>query len=141
VLSVKGSVRRGEWKTFLPFSSIIFFLVFLDQASKILVKTMGGKTYCNRGVAFGFFPGESWTALVIMMIFFVLVAYKIADKILDSKIPMALILGGGISNLIDRGRLGCVMDFINLQVWPVFNAADVMVCAGVISLVFLSLKK
>lgn len=41
-----------------------------------------------------------------------------------SWIPLVLLLGGAAGNLIDRLRFGCVIDFIDFRVWPVFNFAD-----------------
>jgi len=45
-------------------------------------------------------------------------------------IPLALIWGGSLGNLVDRLRRGAVVDFIDVRVWPVFNAADVAISAG-----------
>ena len=48
---------------------------------------------------------------------------------------LALILGGAVGNLIDRIRLGHVIDFLDVFVgeyhWPAFNIADSAICAGV----------
>ncbi|MDR1027178.1 MAG: signal peptidase II [Rickettsiales bacterium] len=50
-------------------------------------------------------------------------------------IPMALIVGGALGNLIDRVRFGAVVDFIDWHAgtwhWPAFNIADVCICVGV----------
>ncbi len=43
----------------------------------------------------------------------------------------AVLLGGGISNLLDRLVRGHVIDFIHVSYWPVFNVADVAICVGV----------
>jgi lipoprotein signal peptidase len=45
-------------------------------------------------------------------------------------LPLLLILAGGISNLIDRMHYGCVIDFINLKFWPIFNIADIYITIG-----------
>ena len=47
---------------------------------------------------------------------------------------LAMILAGGIGNLIDRFRFGAVVDFINLGWWPIFNIADALLVCGVILL-------
>jgi signal peptidase II len=53
-------------------------------------------------------------------------------------IGLGLILGGAIGNLIDRARLGYVVDFIDLywrnHHWPTFNVADIGITVGVILL-------
>lgn len=46
------------------------------------------------------------------------------------KLGLAIIAGGALGNLIDRIRLGYVVDFLDLGVWPVFNLADVAIVAG-----------
>ena len=47
---------------------------------------------------------------------------------------LTAVLGGGLGNLIDRVRLGYVVDMFNFQfmTWPVFNVADILVVCGVI---------
>jgi signal peptidase II len=51
----------------------------------------------------------------------------------------ALVLGGALGNAIDRVARGGVVDFIHIRFWPVFNVADIAVCAG-IALMFLGLR-
>jgi signal peptidase II len=41
-----------------------------------------------------------------------------------------VLTGGAIGNLIDRLRVGAVIDYVDLSVWPVFNLADVAVTVG-----------
>lgn len=43
---------------------------------------------------------------------------------------LALLAGGAVGNLIDRVRLGAVIDYLDLHIWPVFNLADMAVTAG-----------
>jgi len=47
-------------------------------------------------------------------------------------LPVSLIVTGGVSNLIDRLHYGCVTDFIDLKIWPVFNLADIYITIGAI---------
>lgn len=51
-----------------------------------------------------------------------------------------LIFSGALSNIIDRLIFGCVIDFIDLHFWPVFNLADTMITIGGIILIIKSLK-
>ena len=48
-------------------------------------------------------------------------------------LPVALgfVLGGSVSNLLDRVRLGHVTDFLDLRYWPAFNLADTFIVVGV----------
>lgn len=58
-------------------------------------------------------------------------------------LPLALILGGAVGNVIDRARLGHVVDFIDVYYgswhWPAFNIADSAICVGAVCLVAFSL--
>lgn len=47
---------------------------------------------------------------------------------------MGLILGGALGNLLDRLRLGYIIDFLDFRVWPVFNLADSAITVGIILL-------
>ena len=53
---------------------------------------------------------------------------------------LALLAGGALGNLLDRLRLGAVIDYIDLAVWPVFNLADVAVTLGAGLLVLILLR-
>jgi len=88
----------------------------------------------NSGVAFGLFK-EAGT-------FFIFLAGIVVAAILYSvrrlpaqqrlvRIALGLALGGAVGNLIDRLRLGYVIDFIDFRFWPVFNLADSAIVVGV----------
>jgi signal peptidase II len=47
---------------------------------------------------------------------------------------LGLLIGGSISNLVDRVRLGHVTDFLDLRFWPAFNLADMFIVIGVLML-------
>lgn len=52
-------------------------------------------------------------------------------------IPLTLVLGGAVGNLIDRARIdGRVMDFMDFKIWPVFNFADSAIVCGMLVLLF-----
>lgn len=55
-------------------------------------------------------------------------------------VPLVLILSGAVSNIIDRLYFGCVIDFIDLKIWPVFNIADSFIVIGVILVVISNFK-
>ena len=81
-----------------------------------------------------------WLSIIILG---VILYYhdKIAakDKFLHTSI--AIIFGGSIGNLIDRIRLGYVIDFIDLKIWPSFNIADAAITLGAIGLIYYMIKK
>ena len=45
-------------------------------------------------------------------------------------------VGGAIGNLIDRIRLGYVIDFLDFRIWPVFNIADMAIVIGALLLIY-----
>ena len=49
---------------------------------------------------------------------------------------LGLQLGGALGNLLDRVRLGSVVDFVDFKIWPVFNLADTAIVVGVGILAF-----
>jgi signal peptidase II len=49
-------------------------------------------------------------------------------------VALGLVIGGSVSNLIDRVRLGHVTDFLDLRYWPAFNLADSFIVVGVAAL-------
>jgi len=96
----------------------------------------------NTGIAFGLFKGNVIffivsTILVIAILVFLL---RLESKNYKVIIPLALILGGAIGNLIDRLRFGYVVDFLDFRVWPVFNVADSAITIGGIVLFFILLR-
>ena len=60
--------------------------------------------------------------------------------LLHNTCPIILILSGAVSNLIDRLRFSCVIDFIDLKFWPVFNLADTFITIGGIMIAICLLK-
>jgi len=91
----------------------------------------------NSGAAFGLFSGGRWPLIVAAGGASVAVAalMSLRPVRLAAAIPLGLVLGGALGNLIDRIRIGEVIDFINMGVgehrWPVFNLADTGVTLGV----------
>ena len=87
----------------------------------------------NRGVAFGLFAGLSplIAALAALTLVFLLSYNK--GRRLRSRAAgagIALMAGGAAGNLVDRVRLGYVVDYLDVHVWPVFNLADVAIVVG-----------
>jgi len=132
-------------------------LVVLDQATKFLVVTnlsygqsipilfnLLSITYVhNFGAAFGLFAGHRLVFVVAVLV--TLAILFIWRKDLARSGPKALyscglLMGGALGNLVDRLRLGYVIDFIDLGWWPVFNIADCGIVLGAISLALITLK-
>lgn len=96
----------------------------------------------NPGGAFGIgqgVPGLFLVASLVTLVIVLLLARNIREP--SWAIPLGLVLGGGIGNLVDRifrDTGGRVIDFIDLQFWPLFNVADSAIVVGVIVLFVLS---
>ena len=129
--------------------ALIFGVIALDQISKALVLNFlyEGQialipgvlnfTYVeNRGMAFGLLSDHRWVFMVLSVVGILLVGFYLYRYVRSTlgRVSLALVIGGGIGNMIDRISLGFVVDFIDFRlfdfwVW-VFNVADAAVCVG-----------
>lgn len=95
----------------------------------------------NPGGAFGLLrhlPGFFLLATIVVVGVILVWARRVDDK--RWLVPLGMVLGGGLGNLADRvlrQHDGKVVDFIDFQVWPVFNLADSAIVIGVLWLLFL----
>lgn len=93
----------------------------------------------NSGVAFGMFSDMRWIFVAVtgvVIIAFIFMLLKIGKESKLFSISAALIIGGGIGNLIDRVFLGYVVDYLQLSFFsPVCNFADYCITAGTVLLV------
>lgn len=105
----------------------------------------------NRGAAFSFLAQaggwQQWlfSALaVIISVVCVLMLKKTDRRDWQTALPLALIVGGALGNLIDRIRFGYVIDFVHWYYgsfhWPVFNVADSAISIAAVLLIVLSFK-
>ncbi len=94
----------------------------------------------NTGAAFSAFEGARWLFVAIFGVLAVLLVWEYFKKPMPfSKFDrwcIAAIFGGGLGNVIDRVRLGFVVDMIETQFiqFPVFNVADCFITCGCIAL-------
>ena len=95
----------------------------------------------NKGAAFGILANSSWrlpffilVSLIAVVVILVVIA-KLRDDQRLAAFSLSLIFAGALGNLIDRVRLGEVIDFIYVHwyehYWPAFNVADSAICVGV----------
>jgi len=88
----------------------------------------------NSGIAFGLFSSATPVVIVLTTIaVFWMLAFFARSGARHPILPVALglLIGGSVSNLLDRVRLGHVTDFIDLRHWPAFNLADSFIVIGV----------
>ena len=132
--------------------SVALAAVFADQLTKHVVasqlqlddsvKVIGPLSIHhvqNSGIAFGLFASATFvvivltTAAVVWMLWFFA---RSGQRHPVLPVALGLVIGGSVSNLIDRVRLGHVTDFLDLRWWPAFNLADTFICVGVGILLF-----
>ena len=140
-------------QTKIYFFSLSIFIVLIDQFTKYSIfynkKSFINKDFLlfkldfvkNYGAAFNLFSGSRIFLSLISIIFSILLIYLILKKnklnLLDL-FSYSFILGGTISNGMDRILKGFVIDFINLNFinFPVFNIADISINIGFIFLLY-----
>lgn len=91
----------------------------------------------NTGGGFSILAGHTWVLTVLTAALMAGIGYALVKKFFSHPLAMwtlTAILGGGLGNLIDRVRLGYVVDMFNFQFmsYPVFNVADILVVCGTI---------
>ncbi len=117
--------------------------------SKPVIENVFAITYIrNTGVAWGLFKGKRIIFLiltVIALLFSFRIYYNIYDKkkYIPIRICIVLLISGALGNMIDRLKLGYVVDFLNFELinFPVFNVADIMVVISIFLLFILIIFK
>ncbi len=114
------------------------------ESLKILPDIFHITLVLNDGTAFGLFKG--WNAFFVFIssaIIILIVSYALLHKFSGAVLSLALglILGGAIGNLVDRLKLGYVIDFLDFRIWPVFNLADSSITIGMMVLAWKILSK
>lgn len=144
-------IKKLKPSAYLIYTAIILVGIGLDQLTKLLAATLLQPvkdvpiwegvfhlTYHeNTGAAFGIFnePDQRWIFMVISTVAilglgFYLYIGRASNWVYASAI--ALVVSGGIGNMIDRIALGYVVDFLNFELidFAIFNVADSFVCIG-----------
>ncbi len=131
---------------------VAILITLIDQATKTLVRysfVLGESravidgffdlTYLrNTGAAWGMLGGYNTVLMILSVLMLVVVTLFRRSFLSDTwehRLALGLLVGGILGNLIDRIRLGYVVDFLNFHIagyhWPVFNVADAAICVGV----------
>jgi signal peptidase II len=134
----------SEW---LALAAVAVAAIAADQLTKHLVSTklgLGDQVHVvgplsihhvqNSGIAFGLFASATAAVIVLtalavgwMLVFFA----RSGSRHPVLPVALGLVIGGSVSNLVDRVRLGHVTDFLDLKFWPAFNLADSFIVVGV----------
>lgn len=145
---------KGQLRLFLVAAASI---IVLDQVTKLWVSrslALGAVIplagflnlvrYPNTGSVFGLLPGQVSLLIattIAVLIIILLVRHYLSSKTALSNVSLGLLFGGATGNLIDRLRLGYVVDFIDLRLWddfhwPAFNFGDAAIVAGIILFIY-----
>jgi signal peptidase II len=147
--TIPGPSAAAAWARALAVAAVV---VAIDQAAKAAVVASfrvgqsNGVFYGvnltfvkNQGIAFGALGDGGPLIFVLVAASMVLLLAYFATHVRDRLlwVPVGAILGGALGNVIDRVRLGYVVDFIDPIAWPAFNLADAFIVAGVLGFVLL----
>ena len=133
---------------------VVAFIIVSDQITKAFIldwlKPQGSVSIIgdvlrltfvtNTGVAFGMLTGIPYVLMVPIVILIGVIIFYLVKTLGQSfllTLALSLELGGALGNLIDRVRLGYVVDFVKFPYWPAFNVADSCVVIGAIGLAFI----
>jgi signal peptidase II len=143
------SLAAGPWQ-WLGLSLVAVAAVLADQVTKHVVVSslaldeevhvigpLSIHHVQNSGIAFGLFASATALVTIVTAAAVVWMVWFFARS--GSRHPvlpaaLGLLIGGSLSNLVDRIRLGHVTDFIDFRYWPAFNLADSFICIGVVML-------
>ncbi len=147
-----GEIVMRRWTLF---GMITVLGLILDQATKLYIDhsmqlfqsipvldNFFHITYVrNRGAAFSFLAHASWRlpffigVSIVAAIAILIAFFRLRNDQKLAQISLAMIFSGAVGNLIDRMRMGEVIDFLDVHWyqhhWPAFNVADSMICVGV----------
>jgi signal peptidase II len=138
------AASRVQW---LALGAIALAAIVADQVTKHVVATnlrLGEGLHVvgpftirhvqNSGIAFGLFSNATAVVIVVTAIAIGwMLVYFARSGARHPVLPVALglVIGGSVSNLADRVRLGFVTDFLDFRYWPAFNLADSSIVIGV----------
>ena len=134
-LLAAGIVAADQYTKFLTVAHIALY-----QDVELIPGFLGLTYVQNTGAAFSSFQGQQWLFALIFVVFTMAVVYEYFKKSMPfttlERWCIAAIYGGGLGNMIDRIRLGYVVDMIETKFmeFPVFNVADCFITCGCVVL-------
>ena len=150
-ISVRERALGARLPDWLALASVAGAAVMADQLTKRIVSgtlALGESKHVlgpldlhhvqNSGIAFGLFQGATSIVIVLtslVVLWLLLVFARSGARHPVMPVGLGLVIGGSLSNLADRVRLGHVTDFLDVDYWPAFNLADTFIVVGVALLV------
>jgi len=149
-ISVAERRLGASWPQWLSLCSVALAGVAADQLTKSIVTSrldLNDQVHVvgafsihhvtNSGIAFGLFASATSLVILLTGLAVAWMLYFFARS--GSRHPvlpvaLGLVIGGSVSNLTDRVRLGHVTDFLDFKYWPAFNLADTFIVVGVAAL-------
>ena len=146
-ISVAERRLGAGWPQWLSLAAVALAAIGADQLTKAIVSsqlTLDEAVHVvgpfsirhvqNSGIAFGLFASATSFVILLTAAAVAWMLYFFARS--GSRHPilpvaLGLVIGGSVSNLIDRVRLGHVTDFLDFKYWPAFNLADSFIVVGV----------
>ncbi len=137
---------------------ILILGLLLDQATKYLAsaKLVFGQPVelipgifqfnlvYNTGAAFSILKGHTFLfaimAMVVLLILIIIYYFTPKEQRLW-RIALSLTAAGILGNMVDRLRLGYVVDFFDCIIWPIFNVADTLLVVGAALLIIVSFRQ
>ena len=135
VLFAAGIVAADQFTKYLTVANIA-----LGQDIPFIPNFLGFTYLQNTGAAFSSFEGQQWLFAVIFALFTIGIIYEFKKNTMKfsnfERWCIVAIYGGGLGNMIDRVRLGYVVDMLETKfmVFPVFNVADCFITCGCIAM-------
>jgi signal peptidase II len=149
-ISVAVRPLGASWPQWVSLGAVAVAAVIADQLTKAIVTSrldLGDEVHVigpfslhhvtNSGIAFGLFASATSIVILLTSLAVAWMLYFFARSgARHPVLPVALglVIGGSVSNLVDRVRLGHVTDFLDVRYWPAFNLADTFIVVGVTAL-------
>jgi signal peptidase II len=154
---LRGKTLSARYRILAVISAVI---IALDQLTKIYIEknfalhesfaviknVLNITSVRNQGAAFGFLADSGFrkpffvTISIVAGLAIIWYLHHLQEDQKNLEVPLALIFSGAMGNLIDRVRLGEVIDFVDVHWfghhWPAFNVADSAISIGVALLLF-----
>jgi len=140
-------IKSIIFEKYILFTIITLAVILLDQLVKwdikkrslnlpgpVIENFLSITNIHNYGASFGMLQNRpallAWFSIFVVVLIFAFLGR--ADRKIS--IFLAMILGGTVSNLVDRISYGYVIDYVDFSFWPAFNIADAALTVGVIVL-------